>query len=394
GVRHMITLPDSATSRAQFVTMLQETGAVHSSAVAHAFSTVPRELFVSLFYQHESRTWVPYSKETHGEQWLPLIYRDEALVTAFDSQNIPTSSSSMPSIMATMLEALHVQPGMDILEIGTGTGYNAALLATLTGNPALVTTIEIDEELAQQAEQILYACVGPVQVIRGDGGTDIQPPRQYQRMIATASAPGIPRAWYAQPAPGGRLVMPLQGSLNASGLLVIEKMLDETNHASGSFFPIPLSFMPMRSLSSANEPSTRELFQMPAQERLSVTEAERSIIEALKEQDFRWFLEWSWPSEGTLYLTRMTLRDGRQAMVLKDPCQRAILQLTQEPNGCWFGHQCGTYALWQHMRRSYEAYEELGRPRKETFHVRIDGEQACLSVRSGETQIPLQDIFL
>lgn len=116
----MITLPNSTTYRTQFVAMLQEMGAIYSSAVAHAFSTVPRECFVSLFYQQESRTWVPYRKETHPEQWLALIYRDEALVTAFDSQNTPTSSSSMPSIMATMLEALDVQPGMRVLEIGTG----------------------------------------------------------------------------------------------------------------------------------------------------------------------------------------------------------------------------------------------------------------------------------
>ena len=193
----MMISQNSVSYRAQLIAELQQAGAIHSSAVARAFADIPREPFVPLFYEQQGREWFPYSEETHGEQWLDMIYRDEALVTLLDTQNIPISSSSMPSLMAAMLEALDVQPGNTILEIGTGTGYNAALLSQLTGDPRLLTTIELDRNLANQAEQILHAMVGPVNVIVGNGYTAITE-RSYNRIIATASAPCVPHSWYRQ----------------------------------------------------------------------------------------------------------------------------------------------------------------------------------------------------
>ncbi len=75
------------------------------------------------------------------------MYQNQALTTQVDARGLPTSSSSQPAVMALMLSYLDVKPGMRILEIGTGTGYNAALLVRLTGDPRLVTTLEIDSTL-------------------------------------------------------------------------------------------------------------------------------------------------------------------------------------------------------------------------------------------------------
>jgi protein-L-isoaspartate(D-aspartate) O-methyltransferase len=130
------------------------------------------------------------------------VYQDEALVMRLDAQNIPLSSSSMPSLTAAMLEALEVQPGKKTLEIGTGTGYNAALLSHLTGDPRLVTTIELDPDLASQAAQILQELVGPVKVLVGNG-YHVAAEQHYERMIATASAPGIPPRGIANWQSGG-----------------------------------------------------------------------------------------------------------------------------------------------------------------------------------------------
>ncbi len=278
---------------------------------------------------------------------------------------------------------------MHVLEIGTGTGYNAGLLAQLTGDPSSVTTVEIDEDLAARAENVLHSLVGPVRVLRGDGALEIY--AQYDRVIATASAPGILCNWYTQLAPGGRLVMPLQGSLNASGLLVIEKDRDHESHGMGTFLPVPVSFMPLRSVSSSDEPTARELFQLPVKEHISVDEAGYPLIEALADPDFRWFLEWSWPEEGTLQMVRMTLRDGRRALVLKDLCQRTILQLTQEPSRNWLGQQHGEFPLWQRVCRFYREYQALGRPGKDAYRICLNKQQACLSVRSTEEQIVLRE---
>ena len=82
-----------------------------------------------------------------GDGWaeaLGVVYSDEALITRRDDEGMPTSSASQPSVVAMMLEALDLEPGMRVLEIGAGTGYNAALMAEMVGDAGLVTTIDID----------------------------------------------------------------------------------------------------------------------------------------------------------------------------------------------------------------------------------------------------------
>ncbi len=236
----------SETYRAQLVTALQQNGAILSSSVAHAFATIPRECFVPIFYEQESRTWTPRIAMIPGEQGLSLIYQDQSLVTRLNTQNNPVSSSSMPSVMASMLEALDVQQGRRVLEIGTVAGYNAALLTELVGDPSLVTTIELDTEIAQQTESILYEVVGPVKVKIKDGKLGACENAPYDRIIATASSSSLPRSWYEQLAPGGRLVMPLQGSLHIGGFLVIQK---DEERGKGLFQQPFLYFMAMRSAS-------------------------------------------------------------------------------------------------------------------------------------------------
>ena len=77
-----------------------------------------------------------------AEQGLLGVYRDEAFVTKRHPKGIPVSSSSQPGLMATMLELLELRPGQRVLEVGAGTGYNAALIRHLVGASGRVTTIE------------------------------------------------------------------------------------------------------------------------------------------------------------------------------------------------------------------------------------------------------------
>src|SRR5215204_4057723 len=120
----------------------------------------------------------------------------------------PISSSSQPAIMAVMLDQLDVRPGQRVLEIGTGTGYNAALLAELVGGSGAVTTVDIDADLVEQAGRNLDAAgVGGVDVVRGDGsagGVDVvrgdgsagwPDAAPYDRIILTAAARDLAPAW-------------------------------------------------------------------------------------------------------------------------------------------------------------------------------------------------------
>src|SRR5690348_15997894 len=133
----MVTSVSGAEYRQQMVTILQNMGAIRSTRLAQAFARIPRDAFVSFFYDRPAGqgTWERYTPGIMElSEWFAAIYQDRSLVTQI-TQDIPTSSSSMPSVMAHMLEALDVQAGQSVLEIGTGTGYNAAILADLAQDP-------------------------------------------------------------------------------------------------------------------------------------------------------------------------------------------------------------------------------------------------------------------
>ncbi len=84
-------------------------------------------------------------------------YRDEALVIKLDDDGLPVSSSSQPAMMAIMLDQLDLQRGHRVLEIGTGSGYNAAIMSAVVGPRGQVSTVDIDAELAARARDSLAA---------------------------------------------------------------------------------------------------------------------------------------------------------------------------------------------------------------------------------------------
>jgi protein-L-isoaspartate(D-aspartate) O-methyltransferase len=384
----MIISPESAILRRQLVEELQKQGALHDPAIAAAFEAIPRELFVPLFYRKDGNEWYVYSRDVRRDEWLQMMYQDEALITLLNAEHIPISSSSQPSIMAEMLSALAIEPGMQVLEIGTGTGYNAALLAHLTGDPALVTTIDLDPRLVEQAARTLHALVGPVNVLAGNG-CDIRLAEPLDRIIVTASVTAIPKQWYQQLAVGGRLVLPLTGSLGASALLVVEKHGEQ---GSGFFSPVPIAFMPMRTLrEEASMPSVRELLALPFSASFRVEEEEEKVmITYLSDEHFRWFAQWSWPSS-SLSILPMTLVDGRQAFQIKDPSAPAILQLTCAADGSWSGRQRGAFPLYQHLMNQYRTYEHLDRPQKHVYQVQCTQERCSLCVVSAREQIMVRE---
>jgi protein-L-isoaspartate(D-aspartate) O-methyltransferase len=112
----------------------------------------------------------------------------EAVVAHRFDDSRSRSCASAPWLVAAMLDQLDVQQGNRILEIGAGTGYNACLLAQLTGRADLVTTVDIDPDVTAQAKRALAAAnCCDVHVITGDGGLGYPDHASYDRMIATVS---------------------------------------------------------------------------------------------------------------------------------------------------------------------------------------------------------------
>lgn len=177
--------------RGMLADRLLNRGLLRSREVAEAFREVPRHLFVP-----EAEPAQAYANEAIGVKWTV--------------DGLPLSSSSQPAIMAIMLEQLGLRPGHRVLEIGTGTGYNAALLAHVVGKTGAVVTVDIDEELAETARQRLNAAgYSWVVVAGGDGAAGWPGGAPYDRIVVTASARDLAPAWTDQLGDGGRLLVPL-----------------------------------------------------------------------------------------------------------------------------------------------------------------------------------------
>jgi protein-L-isoaspartate(D-aspartate) O-methyltransferase len=183
-------MSDKSRLHQALVDNLKRTGLIRTPRVEAAFRTVDRHLFLKNLSVFE-------------------VYQDKAIVTKrLDGQ--PVSSSSQPAMMAIMLEQLDLEPGHRVLEIGAGTGYNAALIAHIVGHTGKVITIDIDNDIAENARaHLITAGFDQVQVVCTDGGFGYPDAAPYDRIILTVSAWDIVPAWVEQLKPNGILLLPL-----------------------------------------------------------------------------------------------------------------------------------------------------------------------------------------
>jgi protein-L-isoaspartate(D-aspartate) O-methyltransferase len=205
---------DIVMLRQTLADQLKNRGLILSSRVEEAFRTVPRHMFVP-------------------DTALETAYSDTHIVTR-QQEELPISSCSQPSITAIMLEMLDLQPGQRVLEIGAGTGYAAALMAHIVGETGQVFTLDLDEDIVDDARRHLEtAGVENVQVIHADGGLGWNEAAPYDRVMLTVGASDITPAWREQLRPGGRLVLPLQFTTIWSELAIPSDQfllaLDRTN---------------------------------------------------------------------------------------------------------------------------------------------------------------------
>jgi len=190
--------------------------------------------------------------EVAEREGLGRVYEDRAIVTVKDERGIPSSSSSQPSMMASMLEQLDLRPGLRVLEIGAGTGYNAALLARIVGARGRVVSVELDPATARGARRALASVKSKATVVRGDGREGWLRGAPFDRIIVTASAPDVPSAWHDQLAEGGLLELPLL--LRRAGQAQVIVTLRRHHEALRSEGLLYGGFMPLRDAPGAPVP--------------------------------------------------------------------------------------------------------------------------------------------
>lgn len=206
-----------------------------------AFEEVHRHVFVPYFYvlgdSGWERLWGQDPDAGRRARWLRDVYTDTPLATRVRDGEL-VSSSSQPSLMARMLVELRVTDGDTVLEIGAGTGYNAALLAHRLGE-GQVTTVDLEPEITEAARRHLAAAGYRPHVVTGDGSRGCAGRAPFDRILATCTLDTVPPAWLAQCRPGALILAPL-----ATGLILLR--VQDARHAEGRFLHTPAYFVPLR----------------------------------------------------------------------------------------------------------------------------------------------------
>lgn len=182
----------------------------------------PRHLLVKNWFTPGEHGWTVACGPADEERWAAGAYSDTTLVTRIGPVHAdqaeagppvtghPTSSSTLPSLVVTMLEHGRLTPGMRLLDLATGSGYSAALACHRLGDN-LVTTLDVDPYLTRIAAERLDKIGWHPTLVTADGGAD-ELPGTFDRIVSMVSMPRIPTSWLSALAPAGRLVTTIAGT--------------------------------------------------------------------------------------------------------------------------------------------------------------------------------------
>lgn len=357
---------------------LVERGVLHSGLWRAAVEQTPRHLFVPVSTEVTDTDVI--APEAGVDAWLDRVYSDVTLVVQRRSHPsaqtadgpsaaLPTSSSTMPSLMVEMLEALDLRDGHRVLEIGTGTGYNAALLSHRLGGKNVVS-IDIDPDLVRAARRRLYKLGHSPTLVAGNGLAGLPDHGPYDRIIATCAVSEIPLAWIEQLASAGTMLINLRGDV-AGVLCLLSKQDDD--EVIGPVVRRGGNFMWLR----------RQLNSPLRHEDSSIVVGARKVARRLTslsptdilndDGGFSWLLQLELPGLRMICTTEifdpmekinrpgllMYTEDGAHAQVISEP----------ETDGHYRVIQGGCRRLWDTVETAYESWNRLGNPDAHRFSV-------------------------
>ncbi|WP_038841754.1 ATP-grasp peptide maturase system methyltransferase [Salinispora arenicola] len=336
-----------------------------------AFTAVPRHLFLPRFFRQTPDRSRYEAVDGSDPGALELVYSNSVLPTQLDGDDarwdesrhhgpidgVPTCSSTQPALMAVMLDALDVADGHRVLEVGTGTGYNAALLAHRLGSP-LITTVDIDAVLVRRVRQSLATVGYAPTVAATDGAAGYPGNAPYDRIIATCSVPRVPAVWLTQTRPGGVILTNLHREIG--GGLLLRLTVDETGAASGHLLDDYGAFMPLRSC-----PTTRTSTLVRAASQASGDVHETHLPGPLADDGEAW--------------------TALVALLLPDVARLDIdrpdgpVQWLVHPDGSWAYHDISTHTveqggprrLWTEVEDLYSRWTAHGKPTRPHIGVTI-----------------------
>jgi protein-L-isoaspartate O-methyltransferase len=315
------------------------------------------------------------------------VYSDETLVTRVGAlhadlagpedraSGAPTSSSTLPGLIVRMLHLLKPEPGQQVLDIGTGSGYSAALLGHRLGDE-LVTSIDVDAYLVEAARNRLDGFGRRPRMVVADATGEL-PEGEYDRMIATVSVRPVPRSWLAALRPGGQIVTTI-----AQTSLLVSATLERGLVARGSVQPDPASFM--RTRSGANYPARLDSVYTAARD------ADGGDVRSLRGPVPDLWTDWELRA---LYELDSANIENRSAT---DDDGKAIVWLLAG-DGSWARaeeatgkvHQSGARRLWDDLERVRSRWQEAGRFPLHALAVEFTPETTSVTSPNGEWTIQL-----
>ena len=317
---------------------------------------VPRERFIP------DRIWVdrsPIDRASQPDTWMRAVYSNTTIVTQFDDGRtlwpsvgkIPTCSASMPSTVAGMLDHLDVKNGHSVLEIGTGTGFSAALLSEIVGALGSVTTVEIDQQIAKTARDRLTG-FDRVRTVLGDATTAGFESAPFDRVISTASVHlgRVPYSWVQQTKPGGIIVTPVRADLTSGPLLRF--IVNEDGTATGRMVPMGVQFMEVRSQRTTGTPDDDfDWLDDTADHRIIKIKPWLMFSDIVS----RWALAVALPS------CRYNMEENKFVW-LRDPVSCSWASVVPADDGTFLVRQKGIRRLWNEAESAYRWWIDQGQP--------------------------------
>lgn len=215
-------------------------------AILTAFQATPRHHFVRQFYSWPSNELIRVDKnnlETH----LPLLYANRALLLFKDQEKEWNSPISQPSLVLEMIGKLQLKTGHNVFEVGTGSGWNAALMAQIVGKSGSVYSTDIIPEMVASAQEVCQELgLDSVKLFAQDGGNGLPKGAPFDRIIFTVGTHDIPWALVDQLREGGLMLVVIQNpGGGGDSLFLLEKRGNQLNSLEAE----PCSFVSMQGIS-------------------------------------------------------------------------------------------------------------------------------------------------
>ncbi|WP_413799178.1 protein-L-isoaspartate(D-aspartate) O-methyltransferase [Streptomyces iranensis] len=245
----------------------------------------PRHLLVERWFTPGPHGWTAVDGLSDEEVWATAGYSDTTLVTRIGPVHadrtepgqtvtgLPTSSSTLPSLVVTMLRHGRLTPGVRLLDLATGSGYSAALACHRLGDD-LVTTLDVDPYLTQIAAERLARIDRHPKVITADANREL--PGGYDRIVSMVSVPRVPAQWLTALAPGGRLVT----TITSTGLIITADKTDDGG-AAGRVEWDRASFMATRA-GDDYPPALNDLFATASTDEGTVTVSPFPVLDVMQ----------------------------------------------------------------------------------------------------------------